>query len=91
VTSKYKPLVPELELKPCPYCGGKDIRFSIKTTTIYYERAYHFTMYCWDCNCYGPRVLHKCGRHIYNRSELEKSVDFYTQAAEAWNRRVTND
>jgi hypothetical protein len=91
VASKYKPLVPELELKPCPFCGGNDIRFSIKTTIIYYERAYHFTMYCWDCNCYGPRVLHKCGRHIYNRSELEKSIDFYTQAAEAWNRRVTNE
>jgi hypothetical protein len=86
--SKYKRLVPDLELKPCPYCGGSDIRYSIKTTTISFERAYHLTMYCWNCNCYGPRTLYKCGKQSENRVKLEMNTDFYTQAAEAWNRRA---
>lgn len=87
----YKPLIPEMELKPCPFCGGQDIRYSIKTTTIYFERAYHFSMYCFKCNAYGKRVLHKFGRESVNRVALERNSDYYKQAAEAWNNRTKED
>jgi hypothetical protein len=87
----YKKLVPEIPLAPCPFCGNEDIRYSIKTTTISFERAYHFSMYCFHCNTYGPRVLHKFGREYVNRVDLERKPEYYKEAAAAWNMRVPND
>lgn len=77
------------ELKPCPFCGSKDIRFSAKTTTIRFERAYHFAMYCRKCNCYGARVLWKHDGKIY-RGDIGENEEFKKWAAEAWNRRVSD-
>ena len=74
------------EIKPCPFCGGTDIRFSARTTTINYKRAYHFAMYCNSCNCYGARVLWK-----HDGKNIDRSEEFMQRAAEAWNRRVNNE
>lgn len=78
-----------MEIKKCPFCGGEDIRFSVKTTTIQFQRAYHFAMYCTKCNCYGARILWKHDGKMH-RIEIERNEEFKKQAIEAWNRRVND-
>ena len=75
------------DLKPCPFCGGEDIRFSVKTTTINFDRAYHFAMYCRKCNCYGARTLWKYDGKM-RRVDIDRNDSFKAQAIEAWNRRA---
>ena len=74
----------EVELKPCPFCGGNKIDYSIKTTGRW-ERKYHMAMYCKECNCYGARVL--VTPTETNRYDIEKNTEYKKLAIEAWNRR----
>lgn len=77
----------EIELKPCPFCGSTDIRYSIKTAMHRGNKQIHrVAMFCWDCNCYGARTLiDTSGR---NRYHVEKDTRFEKIAIESWNRRV---
>lgn len=75
------------QLKPCPFCGGKNIDYSIKVTSRKRDTAnYHVCMYCKDCNCYGKRVL----VHADNicRKNIENNMKFRKIAEDAWNHRV---
>lgn len=74
-------------LKPCPFCGSNDIRFSAKTSTTYRSRTYRFAMYCYDCNCYGARVLWNHDGKT-PRYEIDKTPEFRQWAENAWNRRA---
>lgn len=81
----------ELKMKPdpCPFCGCTDIRYSIKTTTISYKRAYHVTAYCNRCHCYGPRTLVKIdNEENFHRYDIEHDKKLEEAAYEAWNRRI---
>lgn len=71
---------------PCPFCGGTDIRYSIKTTTISYKRAYHVTAYCNNCHCYGPRILVKVDEDA-SRYDVARDKQLEEAAYEAWNKR----
>ena len=73
-------------MKPCPFCGSSDIRYSIKTGTSNFKRIYHASWYCWDCNTYGPRVLYKPAEDIH-RSTIEKDEGLKLTALELWNGR----
>ncbi len=77
------------ELKPCPFCGGKDIRYSIKTTGGYI-RKYHASMFCNTCHCYGARILYQVpsDNKYYPRYDVEDNTELQEKAIEAWNRRV---
>lgn len=75
------------KLKPCPFCGSNDIRFSAKTSTSNRNRIYHFAMYCRDCNCYGSRVLWSHDGKT-NRYDFDKHLEFRQWAENAWNRRA---
>jgi Lar family restriction alleviation protein len=59
------------EIKPCPFCGGKDIRFDKHFNTDYHdlEFKYIWSMACYDCGSTFPNT--------YNKEELLKY----------WNRR----
>ena len=78
------------ELKPCPFCGSTDIRYSIKIALHRRNKQQHrISMYCWKCNCYGARtVIDTSGR---NRHEVEHDTNLERIAAETWNRRVNNE
>ena len=80
----------ELKPLPCPFCGNKDIRFSAKTTTINFKRAYHFAMYCTKCHCYGRRVLWMHDGKM-GRTAIDRNEDFKRQALAAWNRRANDE
>ena len=79
------------KLKPCPFCGGKDIRQSIKITGRF-DVAYHVAYFCSDCHCYGARILTPKVRHndYKGRASIETNERYRELAAEAWNRRVEN-
>ena len=75
------------EIKPYPFVGGIDIKFSIKVASRKRTSAtYHACMYCDDCKASSPRVL----VHVIcsNRSLVENDESFNAQALELWNRRV---
>lgn len=75
------------ELKHCPFCGGSDIQYSIKTTGGY-KRKYHASMFCNTCHCYGARILYQVPDTHYPRLLVEDNAELHKKAIEAWNRRV---
>lgn len=78
----------ENKLKPCPFCGGEDIKFSLKTTGRW-ERKYHLAMYCNDCHCYGTRSIITPTEDT--RSQVEKNKEYEQIAIEKWNRRADDE
>lgn len=76
-------------IKPCPFCQSNDIRYSVKTTTIKFEPAYHAAMYCNHCHCYGPRILHKVEKGT-SRYDVERDDVLKKCAMDAWNFRPTD-
>ena len=64
------------ELKPCPFCGGHDVR---KITTLFDCR-----IFCATCRASMLR------ENFIKRSSLaETLVEAEPEAIEAWNRRYT--
>ena len=80
------------KLKPCPFCGSTDIKYSLKITG-HFDVRYHASMYCNKCHCYGARTLTKSIRHndYKGRHQIEADESIRKQAEEAWNRRADND
>lgn len=79
------------ELKPCPFCGSTDIRYSLKITGRFDVR-YHASMYCNKCHCYGARTLTGIVRHdnYKGRHMIEADESIRKQAEDAWNERYEN-
>ena len=76
-----------MELKPCPFCGGDKIDFSVKTTNDY--PFWYVAMYCKSCHCYGARTRATVQTNGWiGRRAIEASEEARKIAAEAWNRRV---
>lgn len=44
----------EFELKPCPYCGGKEMRIFDRLYDGHKERVYYVV--CLDCRMKGPET-----------------------------------
>lgn len=77
------------EIKPCPFCGGKNIGLSIKTTNCRRkEHKYHVAMYCKDCHCLGSRLLMDLTDKWIDRCNLEKDEDVLFSAVTMWNIRA---
>lgn len=80
-----------VELKPCPFCGGK-ANFLIKT---YMERGitrgYTFGIYCTKCDIALPKTNYIIEFEMSSDDgELKVTTDERPQAIEAWNRRADN-
>lgn len=74
------------ELKPCPFCGGKDIELSIKKTRYPF---WYTSMLCTKCNCYGARTRVTVeGTGWISRDDIVNSENTRRIAIEAWNRRT---
>lgn len=78
---------PIYKLTPCPFCGGEDIRYSIKVTGRFNEKRYHASFYCNSCHCYGPRILSDVVIGYASRSAIEQDESLKIKAAEAWDNR----
>ena len=77
------------ELKPCPFCGSTDIRYSLKITG-HFDVRYHASMYCNKCHCYGARTLtEKVNHNDYKgRTQIEKDETIKQKAIDLWNTRT---
>ena len=78
-----------VELKPCPFCGGK-ANFLIKT---YMERGvtrgYTFGIYCTKCDITLPKTNYIIEFEMSSDDgKLKVTTDERPQAIEAWNRRI---
>lgn len=73
-------------MRECPWCKGTDIRYSIRTSTSNFKRIYHASFYCWDCNCYGPRIIYKPDDTMH-RVDVERNLELKQQALNAWENR----
>lgn len=74
------------ELKPCPFCGGTNLKINIERTYEYVgETRCSAIVKCVNCRAKGPvvRINMKYGQP-HEREICEET------AAEAWNRRVGN-
>lgn len=84
-------MIEGIRLKPCPFCGGKDIRYSIKSAGKW-KGMYHASMYCNKCHCYGARILYDANSYAgYKRYTVEKDEELKSKAMEAWNERRDNN
>lgn len=66
------------ELKPCPFCGSKDIKFSAFDAE---DDSIIVCMMCRKCEACGPTV-----EPTPNDGDLE-----YKKAVRAWNRRAREE
>ena len=66
-----------VELKPCPSCGGKNIE-ALKESPSLDDLSFPFYSFVCNCNKSG------CGASSGYFSTLEKAI-------EAWNRRTRHD
>ena len=73
-------------METCPFCGGSDIRYSLKASANIGRRNYHACFYCWNCNTYGPRVLYTADPDVH-RHTVEHNEELKRAAAEKWNSR----
>lgn len=72
-----------IELKPCPFCGGTKLKIDSKRTYVYGGK-YHcsVTVRCMKCHARSPVVGVKRPYGVYD--ELESCEN---AVIEAWNRR----
>ena len=81
-----------INTKPCPFCGSTDIRYSVKNApdrvdhNFNHFKRYYLAMYCFDCHCYGKRVL--LDEPNVSRYTLSRDEKYEEMAKEAWNHRV---
>lgn len=66
------------ELKPCPFCGGKEIR---QAGYFEHDEFVHF-VFCNDCGARTKPAFRSRGSGAAVRMFFEE------KAAEAWNRRT---
>ena len=66
-----------IELKPCPFCGNKDIKMSGFFASRLGQHLQGQRVFCPECRTDGPAFY------------SDKSESPYTDAAEAWNKRHT--
>ncbi len=62
--------------KPCPFCGGRKMKLTVKEMNVYSRGAY---VRCTQCNARGPLV----SADYRNGEEVVRGL-----AEELWNRRV---
>jgi len=64
-------------LKPCPFCGGKDIRANIQSATSERDRKAH--IYCYGCFI-KTKAFHE-------DDDIVGGPDFKEAARKFWNKR----
>lgn len=80
--------MPEYELKPCPFCGGK-AKFLVKCHTERgITRGYSFGIYCTKCDITTPKTNYTIELRLNDGGEIETTVDERLLAIESLNRRA---
>lgn len=78
------------DIKPCPYCGSKDIRYSVAIANNKQVPRYHAQCYCNNCKANGPRVIFTPDlkdEKGFSRSLAEKDSYAKAEAIKMWDNR----
>ena len=87
--------MPEMKLKPCPFCGGTKLKIDKKSKLIHYRHVSNctFSVRCSCCHARGGTVSGEVrsgvGEPVSNKLTDYETLKF--RAIEAWNRRVENE
>ena len=82
-----------IELKPCPFCGGKPVFAPTSTGREGITRYFHFDIKCESCNIFAPShgTAWEVSFMITSDGEIKFTKDDRNAAINAWNRRAHND
>ena len=77
-----------VELKPCPFCGGKAIFKTYATMNhSFYGPGYEFHIKCSKCGTSFPRDNYIITMYMDEDGNAGYRVDGREEAAQEWNRR----
>ena len=77
----------KIELKPCPFCGGRADFEIIGNTSNYLEVGFDFIIKCSECGIHNPR-RHKVTLLLENSGQISTIIDERQEAIDGWNRRT---
>lgn len=80
-----------IELKPCPFCGGKAMFYVAANSSHGTWRGFSFGIYCSKCDLAATTTKYKIEVELSSDGEILPTTDERALAAEIWNRRVDND
>lgn len=80
----------EIELKPCPFCGGKAVFFVKSHTTSEMKSYWRIGVYCTKCNLTSPK-LYGLTLALGTNAEIKTIEDERQRALDDWNWRKDED
>lgn len=76
----------EIELKPCPFCGGEA---EVKKTKIYYDDAVQ--IHCTECNVHTTALPFNCKMYFDGKNGYMTEQTAIERTVKKWNRRADNE
>lgn len=77
----------DMELKPCPFCGGRALFKTVSSTASHYSAVFSFKVECGKCGTSLPR-RYSVVFGLSVDGVIKPDRDERCQAAEAWNKRA---
>lgn len=80
-----------IDLKPCPFCGGKAVFRETRIGKHQEYRTIDFIIECEECNASPIKENNRISFKLTECGELSALQDDRDRAAKEWNRRANND
>lgn len=80
-----------IELKPCPFCGGTAEFFARSYKTKDSVRGWEFGIHCIKCGVTIPKTNYLLELQFNRLGGVSELVDERYIAAETWNRRENSE
>ena len=80
-----------IELKPCPFCGGGAKFFSKVSTVRGTTRGWEFGVFCSKCDVTTPKTNYLLEVQLGDLGDIKEIIDERPLAVETWNRRADNE
>lgn len=78
-----------LEIKRCPFCGGKAEFLTKSNTSSHTDVGFEFVIRCAECKIESSRTC-RVHFHLNNDGEIKPTTDQRNKAIDFWNKRAEN-